>query len=85
MAKRKIAPTSKRPAPVIQADELLGELRRMIDAARARVATAANAELTLLHWRIGRKIYSEVLSGERAQYGKGIVATLSQHLVADYG
>jgi predicted nuclease of restriction endonuclease-like (RecB) superfamily len=57
----------------------------MIDAARARIATAANAEFTLLNWRIGRRIHSEVLSGERAAYGKAIVATLSQQLVADYG
>ena len=46
---------------------------------------AANAELTLLYWRIGRRIHSEVLSGERAAYGEAIVATLSQQLVAEYG
>jgi predicted nuclease of restriction endonuclease-like (RecB) superfamily len=85
MAKRKITSSPKPAAPTLQADQLLAELRQMIDAARSRVAMAANAELTLLYWRIGRRIHSEVLHGERAGYGKAIVATLSQHLVSDYG
>jgi predicted nuclease of restriction endonuclease-like (RecB) superfamily len=85
MAKRKTPSIAKLAAPVPQADQLLGDLRQMIEAARARVATAANAELTLLYWRIGRRIHSEVLAGERARYGEAIVATASQQLVADYG
>jgi hypothetical protein len=85
MTCRKIGPNSKQPTVVLQAGELLSELRQMIEAARSRVATAANAELTLLYWRIGQKIHSEILSGERAAYGKAIVATVSQQLVAEYG
>jgi predicted nuclease of restriction endonuclease-like (RecB) superfamily len=57
----------------------------MIEEARVRVATAANAELTLLYWRIGRRISEEILSGERARYGEAIIATLSQQLVTEYG
>ncbi len=57
----------------------------MIEAARARVAAAANAELTFLYWRIGRRISEEILSGERGRYGEAILATLSQQLVAEYG
>jgi hypothetical protein len=57
----------------------------MIEAARARIATAANFELTLPYWRIGRRIQSDMLSGERAAYGEAIVATVSQQLVAEYG
>jgi predicted nuclease of restriction endonuclease-like (RecB) superfamily len=66
-------------------DQLLGDLREMIEAARARVATAANAEMTMLHWRIGRRIHTEILAGERAPYGKAIVAMVSRQLVTDYG
>ena len=66
MGKRKIPSTSKPAAPALQVDQLLGDLRKMIEAARLRVATAANAEVTLLYWRIGRKIHTEVFSG-RAQ------------------
>jgi predicted nuclease of restriction endonuclease-like (RecB) superfamily len=85
MAKRKIPSIAKLAAPLPRTDQLLGDLRQMIEAARARVATAANAELTLLYWRMGRRIHSEILAGERAPYGEAIVATVSQQLVADYG
>lgn len=57
----------------------------MIEAARARVGTAANVELTLLYWQVGRRIPSDVLSRERAVYGEEILATLSQQLVAEFG
>ena len=66
-------------------DQLVADLRELIEAARLRVATAANFELTLLSWRIGRRIQSDILSGERAAYGRAIVATVSQQLVAEYG
>jgi predicted nuclease of restriction endonuclease-like (RecB) superfamily len=85
MAKRKAVSHSGPPAPTPRVDRLLGDLRQMIEEARARVATAANAELTRLYWRIGQRIHAEVLSGERAPYGEAILATLSQQLVADYG
>jgi DUF1016 N-terminal domain len=85
MGKRKILLTSKPATPALQVDLLLGDLRKLIEAARMRVAIAANAEVTLLYWRIGRKIHTEVLSGERAPYGESILATLSQQLVVEYG
>ena len=64
---------------------LLGEIRQLIDAARQRAATAVNSELTLLYWRIGQRIHTQVLAGQRAEYGEEIVATLSQQLMNDYG
>ena len=57
----------------------------MADSARQRAASAVNAELTLLYWRIGHRIQAEVLAGRRANYGEAIVATLSRQLVAHYG
>lgn len=64
---------------------LLAELRQLIDSARQRVAATVNAELTMLYWQIGRRIHAEVLQGQRAEYGKQIIATLAQQLTADYG
>lgn len=49
---------------------LLDDIRSMIDEARAAVATTVNAGLTLLYWRIGRRINEEILQGERAAYGE---------------
>ena len=85
MAKRTVATIARPRTLARQVDQLLDDLRQMIDSARLRVATAANCELTLLYWQIGRRIHSEVLSGKRGAYGEGIVATVSQQLATDYG
>ena len=57
----------------------------MIDEARAMTASAVNAALTMLYWRIGQRIISEVLAGKRAEYGKEIVVSLSRQLEQEYG
>lgn len=66
-------------------DGLLGDLRRLIDDARQRVAQTVNAELTILYWRVGKRVNDDVLKNERADYGEQIVSTLSGQLTADYG
>lgn len=65
--------------------DLLRELRELIEEARAVVALTVNAGLTMLYWQIGDRISREVLSGKRGDYGKEIIATLSQQLSQDYG
>ena len=64
---------------------LLAEVRQPIDAARQRVASAGNAELTQLYWHIGRRISAEALQGQRGEYGKQVVAELARQLTADFG
>jgi predicted nuclease of restriction endonuclease-like (RecB) superfamily len=66
-------------------DILLGDIRQLIEEARSTVAAAVNAGLTTLYWRIGKRINEDVLRDKRAEYGKRIVETLSQQLVAEYG
>ena len=70
--------------PQTTAGALLNDIRRMIEKTRSSVAIAVNTGLTLLHWRIGRRINDEILKGDRAEYGKQILATLSQELTAEY-
>ncbi len=67
------------------APALLADIRGLIEESRAAVAVTVNAGLTLLYWRIGQRINDEVLHGERAAYGKEIVATLAQELTRAYG
>jgi hypothetical protein len=56
---------------------LLGEIGALIESARQRATAMVNSELTLLFWRIGRRIYTEVLAGERAgPAGKASAALL---------
>ncbi|NJP12232.1 MAG: DUF1016 domain-containing protein [Leptolyngbyaceae cyanobacterium RU_5_1] len=64
---------------------LVNDIRQLINAARVGVAIAVNASLTLLYWRIGQRIQTEILKGGRAEYGREILATLSQQLTIDYG
>lgn len=64
---------------------LVDDLRQIINQTRNRVAVNVNAELTLMYWHIGERINREVLGNERAEYGKQIVATVSQQLQTEYG
>ena len=75
------------PAAVAASDApaLLADLRQLIEQARQMAVVAVNANLTLMYWRIGQRIGTEVLAGQRAAYGEGIVVTLSRQLVTDYG
>ncbi len=81
----KAAVTRPQRAVAVDAADILADLRELIHSARQRVATVANAEQTLLYWRLGRRIASENLIEGRAEYGKQILATMSQELVADFG
>lgn len=64
---------------------LLKELRSLIDETRSRVATVVNYETVRLNWRLGERIWREILGEERAEYGKQIVDALSRQLAAEYG
>ena len=66
-------------------DALIGDIRQLIDAARQRASSAVNAELTLLYWQVGRRIGREVLGGERAEYGRQVISSLSRQLTVEYG
>ena len=64
-------------------ENLMTDLRQIIDEARIHVASTANYELTMMYF--GERINRDVLGNERADYGKQIVATVSRQLQAWYG
>ncbi len=82
MTKRK---STAQSIPIQHTAPLLGDLRQLIDEARRSAATAVNATLTLMYWRIGRRIGTELLHGGRADYGGQILIVLAQALTAEYG
>ena len=61
------------------------DIRYLIETARAQVAQAVNAGLSLLYWSIGKRIGRDTLGGTRAEYGERILQTLSAKLVREYG
>jgi hypothetical protein len=71
--------------PTPASTPLLADIRLLIDGPRQRVASAVNAELTQLYWHIGRRISTELLQGQRAEYGKQVVAELARQLTVDFG
>jgi predicted nuclease of restriction endonuclease-like (RecB) superfamily len=64
---------------------LVRDVSEMIDAARGHVAVNANVTLVALHWQVGKRVHTEVLDEQRAQYGAQIVATSGRDLAARYG
>ncbi|AUV16027.1 PDDEXK nuclease domain-containing protein [Aeromonas caviae] len=80
MTRRKASTASPAAPPA-----LLGDIRALIEAARKRAASAVNSELTMLYWRIGQRIHTQVLEGRRADYGEEVVSTLAVQLVKEYG
>ena len=71
--------------PAQHNDALLHDLRRLIEETRSTVATTVNTALTMLYWRVGKRINEEILKGKRATYGAEILPTLSAKLVPLYG
>ncbi|MEW6618281.1 MAG: PDDEXK nuclease domain-containing protein [bacterium] len=68
-----------------ESSAIVGDIRRMIEETRSSVALTVNVNLTMLYWRIGKRINEEILKGDRAEYGKKIVLLLSQRLAEEYG
>jgi len=64
---------------------LIKEIKQLIEQSRQKVAVAVNSEISLLYWQIGKRIHSDILNNKRAEYGKQIIATLSQQLTLEYG
>ncbi len=64
---------------------LLRDLRELIASTRERVAQAVNSALVRLYWNVGQRIRQDILKEKRAEYGKEIVATVSQQLTKEFG
>jgi len=75
---------AKAPALIDEAT-LLSDLRTLIQSARQRIAVAASSTTTLLYWHLGRRLLTENLQDERAQYGKRVLLTVSRELTDEFG
>ena len=65
--------------------DLTADIRKLIETARHNVAVTVNTGLTLLYWQIGSRIRQDILNEKRAEYGEGILPTLSAKLVPEFG
>ena len=64
---------------------LFEHVAAIIENRKGRAGAYVNREVTLMYWEVGQFVGSALLGGERAEYGKKILATLSQQLVERYG
>ncbi len=66
-------------------DILLKDLQLLINTTRQSVAVAVNSAMTLLYWRIGKRIHVEILKEKRGEYGQQIIKTIAKELTLNYG
>ena len=66
-------------------NSLFEQIKNLIEQTKNNVAIAVNSSLTMMYWHIGKLINDEILQNKRAEYGKEIVATVSQQLIKQYG
>ena len=59
--------------PVVQ--NLFADISRLITESKASVAQTVNTALTMLYWRIGKRINEEVLQHKRADYGMQVIVS----------
>lgn len=64
---------------------LIQDLRQIIKQARGHVAATVNYALSIMYWKIGKRINTEVLGNHRAECGKQIVASVARQLREEYG
>ena len=69
-----------------QWDAIHGRIRSILTAARSRTWQAVNTEMVTAYWEVGRALVEEELRGaSRAEYGKQVVAALSERLSEEFG
>ena len=61
------------------------ELSSLIEEGHNHITVEANSSLTLLFWKVGKRINEEVLNKERGAYGKQVISSISVQLEAKYG
>ena len=66
-------------------DALYRNIRQLVEQARARVVVQVNQTLVLTYWHVGQLVRVQVLQGDRAAYGAGVLKQLAERLTRDYG
>lgn len=67
-------------------DYLFTQIKQMLDEARRKIARTVNSTTVEAYWQVGKYIIEYEQQGKvRAEYGKGVIVTLSKRLMAEYG
>ena len=66
-------------------NNLFADIKTLIDQSKQQIAVVVNSTMTMLYWKIGRRIKTDVLQNKRAEYGQETVKQLSANLTGQYG
>jgi predicted nuclease of restriction endonuclease-like (RecB) superfamily len=64
---------------------LFVDIKTLIEQSKQQIAVAVNSTMTMLYWKIGNRIKTDILQNKRAEYGKEIVKQLAVNLTEQYG
>jgi predicted nuclease of restriction endonuclease-like (RecB) superfamily len=79
-------PTNKPDSNLLDTSKfLINDISQLIEEARTHVAREYNSTQVLLCWLIGKRIDDEILKAKRAEYGEGVIDTVSANLSHRYG
>ena len=68
------------------AQDIIHDIRSIIEAYRAQAASAINSAMIQAYWEVGRRIVEEEQDGAaRASYGANLIRTLSRKLTFELG
>jgi len=80
---KKRTPVATPPANV---EDLFHRVVAILDQARDSVVRSVNSHMVLAYWHVGREMVQTLQGGEaRAEYGKRLVAELSDRLTSRFG
>lgn len=64
---------------------LVDDIHCLIHETKSILASTVNSALTILYWKIGHRIHTEILNRKRAEYGEQVVKELAEQLETKYG
>ena len=65
---------------------IITDIKEIISAGQQSAYSAANTAMVLTYWHIGKRIVEQEQEGsERAEYGKRLIAVLSEELKKEFG
>jgi len=78
--------TGRSAIDYVKTDDILSDMRNIIETSQKNAHQAVNTALVLRNWLLGYRIAEEEMQGEeRSEYGVKIIKTLSEKLTELYG
>jgi len=64
---------------------LIDDIKKLIEQSKQQISVTVNSTMTMLYWRVGSRIKTDILQNKRAEYGKEVIKQLAEDLTKQYG